>query len=319
MKALPVTVVVCLLLAVANGPASLKARETDNTKVIWRDPGAIAARDLTWGMGSAARAPKAPFTFVSEDTSGSKPKILVKDAAGASWRIKLATMDATRNEVHAEVAAGRLVWALGYFSDEHYFVPEGRIEGARDLKRAAAVVGPDGSFRTACFERRDPEFEVQAEWDLAKNDFAGTRELSGLQIMMLLIANWDTSARNGAIVRVRLPNGTVEDRHMLTDLGSSFGQARSSRWNLEHYAAVKFVTGIVRAKEVQFPIALASGPAPMTVPLDHVRWFANLAAQLTQPQVRQAFEAAGATPSEVDGFSSQVLRRIADLRAAVEK
>jgi len=318
MKALPVATAVCLLLAAANAPASVKARETANDKVIWRDPGTIAARDLTWGMGSAARAPKAPFTFVSEDPSGSKPKVLVKDAAGATWRIKLAPLDATRNEVHAEVAAGRLVWALGYFSDEHYFVPAGRIDGVRDLKRASTVVGPDGSFRTACFERRDPEFEFRAEWDLAKNDFAGTRELSGLQILMLLIANWDTSARNGAIVRVRLPNGAFEDRHMVSDLGSSFGQARS-RWNLEHYAKDKFVTGIVRAKEVQFPIALASVPAPMTVPLDHARWFADLASQLTQAQIRQAFEAAGATPAEVDGFSSQLRRRIVDLRAAVEK
>jgi len=68
-----------------------------------------------WGAGSAARVPKAPFTFVTEDTSGTKPKIDITDAAGVKWSVKLPGDDPAGNEVHAEIAATRLVWALGYY------------------------------------------------------------------------------------------------------------------------------------------------------------------------------------------------------------
>ena len=55
------------------------------------------------------------------------------------------------------------------------------------------------------------------------------------------------------------------------------------------------------------------------VPLEHARWFADLLGQLSPAQVRQAFEASGATPEEVDGFSQVVLTRIATLRDALQR
>src|SRR5262245_28029541 len=78
----------------------------DTKPVLWRDPGNIEQLDLHWGGGSAERAPKAPFTFIEEDVSGSKPKIRVKDHAGVTWTVKLAPPETAQNEVHAEIAAG---------------------------------------------------------------------------------------------------------------------------------------------------------------------------------------------------------------------
>ena len=54
------------------------------------------------------------------------------------------------------------------------------------------------------------------------------------------------------------------------------------------------------------------------VPLEHARWFAGLVAQLTPAQLRAAFEAAGASPQEVDGYSTRLAAKIAELQKAVK-
>jgi hypothetical protein len=53
------------------------------------------------------------------------------------------------------------------------------------------------------------------------------------------------------------------------------------------------------------------------VPIDHARWFAGLVSQLTDAQLRQAFEAAGATPAEIEGFSDRLREKIVELQRAV--
>ena len=118
--------------------------------VLWRDPGPIGSLDLFWGSGAEARAPQGPFTFVEEDTTGTNPKITVKDSRGATWDMKF------DEEVHAEVAANRIVWALGYFVEDQYFVREGTVTGATGLSRAATFIGPGGAFKNARFRARNP-------------------------------------------------------------------------------------------------------------------------------------------------------------------
>ena len=308
---------VCLILTL---PPAMRAEESGNNadKVLWRDPGLISTLDLYWGVGSAARAPKPPFTFVQEDLSGTKPKIDVTDAAGVHWSVKLALPDAAhQNEVHAEIAATRLLWAFGYFVDEDYFVSSGQIQRVQNLRRAAAVVGPDGSFTRARFERREKQAEKRGEWNLEENDFKGTRELAGLQAALLLITAWDTMPHNTAIQRVRLADGREEDRYLVTDLGTTFGRMRGgvgkspSRWNLEAYRESRLVNGIVQ-NQLQFRAPLL-GNKPLTIPLAHAHWFASMATQLSEAQLRQAFEAAGASPEEIAGFSAEVLKRIREM------
>jgi hypothetical protein len=67
--------------------------------------------------------PKPPFKFEKEDTSGTNPKIKVIDANGVKWNVKF------DEEVHAEIAASRIVWAFGYNVEESYYVPSAQING----------------------------------------------------------------------------------------------------------------------------------------------------------------------------------------------
>jgi len=316
----PILAVMCAVVCLALVPAgTLDATGRNSTiQLLWKDPGRIGERDLSWGVGNEARAPKPPFMFVAEDVSGTKPKLDVKDAAGVTWSVKLATAEPGQNEVHAEIAATRLVWALGYFVDENYFVATGRVDGVKDLKRAAGVVGADGTFQRARFERRPAGAQPAGNWHIEDNRFKGTRELSGLHSLMMLIGNWDYTEGNAIVLRVPLPTGDVEERYLVSDLGSTFGRMRGgsnqapNRWNLAAFIAEKPLSGVAM-KRVQFRHPLL-GNAPLSIDLEHARWFATLLSQLTDRQVRQAFDASGASAAESAAFAGEMMKRFAEFR-----
>src|SRR5687768_10553010 len=74
---------VFVLVAAAAG-RSAEPTET----VLWFDPGRVETLDFTGGLGGRARAPRPPFTFIEEDTSGTAAKIIVRDARGMRWTAK---------------------------------------------------------------------------------------------------------------------------------------------------------------------------------------------------------------------------------------
>src|SRR3954463_5770234 len=102
----------------------------DGQYVLWRDPGPVETLDFRYGIGGEAMAPRPPFTFVDEDTSGTTPKVQVRDANDRSWVVKFGS------EASPDTFCTRLAWAVGYFAEPNYFVPEGVIDGARNLQRA---------------------------------------------------------------------------------------------------------------------------------------------------------------------------------------
>jgi len=117
----------------------------------------------------------------------------VIDAQKNNWIAKFGS------EVNAEVFATRIAWAVGYFVDATYFVPSGKIVGAKKLERARNAIETDGTFANACFELREKNatFLKKSGWTWQNNPFVGTRELNGLKIVMMLTSNWDNKdARN---------------------------------------------------------------------------------------------------------------------------
>ena len=295
-------------------------------RVLWRDPGAIAARDLSWRDREELKRPIPPFRFVKEDISGSHAKVHIKDANEVSWNVKLAGTEHDTAEVHAEVAAGRIVWALGYFVEPGFYVPGGTIEGVHDLQRASRGLTPHGAFRAARFKER-PREATGDRWTIFDNPFVGTRELSGLMILMAMISNWDLTRANTAVLPAVADDGTKELHYVVSDLGATFGHMEDVRfprsifsmypwtnWNLHDYETQRFVDGVHDGRLRLHFRGVLSMPE---IPLDDARWFAGLACQLTPAQVRQAFEEAGATPQEVDGFSARFLEKVRELEAAV--
>jgi hypothetical protein len=289
----------------------------DPPAVLWKDSGPIASRDLYWGPGSAERAPQGPFTFVEEDSGGTQPKIIVSDGRGVQWEAKFGP------ETKAEVAANRFVWALGFMAEEVYFVPTGIVQGAKLSGRVKGHIAPEGNFANARFRRRNPQaVRTDDEWTLRENPFVGQKELSGLMILMTAVANWDIGGtRNTRVLRVSAPDGSTERQYAITDLGASFGRmggglAKRSKWNLEDYKTEGFVEKVHDG--VLHLDYDGDEPGVDRVPVEHARWFASLLAQLTPEQVRRAFEAAGASPQEIEGFSARFLEKITELQAALK-
>jgi hypothetical protein len=283
---------------------------------LWQDPRPVANRDLRWGSGAQDRAPRPPFAFVEETSGGTQPKIVVKDAAGVIWDVKFGP------EAHAAVAANRLVWAAGYFVEEMYFVPGGAITGVSELGRAEKHIGADGAFAGASFRRRDPATpRMEKGWSFNANPFLGSRELSGLKILMTMIGNWDIEGdRNNRILEVATPSGVAERRYFVSDLGATFGRmgARNTnhtKWEVSHYQVEGFIDR-VGDDEIELDFDGLEWNMEV-VAKDHARWFADIIGGLTEAQVRQAFETSGATPAEVDGFTAVIMKRIAALKDAV--
>jgi hypothetical protein len=317
---------VALLLAVCASTAlstdkskDVKAR-SDGKPVLWRDPGNIASKDLFWGSAGKSNAPKPPLKFVEEDPKGTQPKVEVTDANGDKWKVKFGP------EVHAETAATRLIWALGYGVEETYYVASGKIDGITSLGRAKEFIAADGTFKGARFERRPKNIErTKIAWAWGDNPFVGTKELSGLGILMTMINNWDTRrvSKNNIVLRVTAGDGTIEDWYIVEDLGSSFGKmgrypylTKRNRWDLEDFKAQKFIDGVSGST---LDLHYKGGARSINkIPLEHARWFAGLASQLNERQIRSAFEAAGATPAEISGFSARIMEKIRELQSAVD-
>ncbi|HEX8920302.1 MAG TPA: hypothetical protein VF766_02420, partial [Pyrinomonadaceae bacterium] len=186
-----------------------KDKKLSGTPVLWRDPGDISSRDLTYGPGSERRAPAAPFTFIEEDKDGESPKFAIKDARGVEWRVKLGP------EAQSETVATRLVWAVGYFAEEAYYFDRARISGLPRLSRGRQYVEGREVVRGVRFEPRRKEVKRGPTWDWDNNPFKGRRELSGLKVLMILLNNFDARKENNRIFYVETEGGGREGRYVV--------------------------------------------------------------------------------------------------------
>lgn len=296
---------------------SANAPQTKGTPAMWTDRGKVSSLDLTWGIGGGSdSAPKAPYTFVKEDVTGTNPKIKVTDANGVLWNVKF------DEEVHAEVACSRLAWACGYMVEESYYVPSAKIAGVTGLGRAKKFVGADGSISSAMFEKRPDTIARRATpWSWDSNPFVGTKELSGLAILAVMLNNWDAKVDNNNVLGMYDEDGTtVKEWYIVADWGGTLGKMGSfmshSKWDLGAYQKQAFLDG-VSGDRLRLHYTGKGGRILKEVPVEHARWFAGIVGELSDHQLHDAFRAGGATDAEVEGFSARLRQKISELKTAV--
>ena len=107
-------VISCAAIAPAQNPAK---DSSSDAPAIWHDPGDIKSKDLLNGPGGEKHHPQLPVKFLKEDKHGQNSKFDVEDENGAKWKAKLGI------EAQPEVVATRLLWAIGYFTNDNYYVP----------------------------------------------------------------------------------------------------------------------------------------------------------------------------------------------------
>jgi hypothetical protein len=288
---------------------------------LWRDPGDVSRRDLGKGPGEP---PRPPFQFMEEHDSGSQPCVSIRDASGREWRVKWGA------EVRTETFGTRLAWALGFFSEQTHFIPEGEIVGTRELRRAKDCIDDQHRFTEARFELSEAgvvkHFDAHS-WAWNDNPFVGTRELNGLKILMMLLSNWDNKdvrdvarGSNTAIFEYQVSQHTREARYLIIDWGAALGSWGSNvvqrgRWDVSAYAAQNesFITG-VDGGVVQWGYqGQRTADATGGITVEDVRWFYRLASQFTDEQLRNGFLASGATPDEAGYFTAAIRARIETL------
>jgi hypothetical protein len=305
--------------------AAQAAAPAVTSEVLWRDPIDISARNLFFGPGGEEHQPVGNFTFVSEDLAGTNAKIVVRDQDGAKWTVKLGP------EARPETAATRLIWAIGYFANEDYFVPSLHVDGMpRRLHRGQKLLAADGSLPNVRLKRHLEDEKKIGTWLWRENDFTDTRELNGLRAMMALLNNWDLTDENNGIY-----TSGNQRIFMITDVGSTFGSGnltwptRNARGNLRVYRRSKFITRVgpdfvdFRAPVRDSLFFLATpheyfSKLPLHwigkhVPRSDAKWLGELLARLSPQQIRDAFRSAGYSAEEVEGFASAVQARIAQL------
>jgi hypothetical protein len=301
----------------------------------------METRDLYYGSGSRSREPRpGRYVFVEEDLDGDSPKFVVRDRTGTKWKVKVG------REARPETVATRFVWAVGFATDEDYFVPALRVRDMPPkLRRGGEFVAPDGTVRDARWERMDRE--KLRSWSWHNNDFEHTRELNGLRVMMALLNNYDMKEGQNAVYQ-----RGKEEVYVVSDIGATLG-ATGSRWplvskkgDLEAYGRSGFIRNVtdeyvdfvapswpmlggffpvlpIPYPWITAPVRLFGGkPAPdvtrqfwigKKIPRHHVSWISRLLSALSKNQIRDAFRAAHYSDDEIEGFSRAIERRIGEL------
>jgi hypothetical protein len=297
-----------LVTAVASSAESNRLR---------RDPGPIEALDLAAGPGGSNNAPVPPFQFVDEEAQGRWPKVVVVDGGRNKWMVKFG------EEAKAETFASRISWALGYPVRASYYIADGRIEGATGLKRAAAFVQPNGDFRGARFQMfdRDGFREIPGgKLDLARRR-DDRRDLNGLKLTLLLVANWDLKSDNTGVFDI-----AGQRYAAVTDWGATMGDPAAvdrtrRKWNCEAYAnKTKSLLDGIENGYVQFNYTQYWGRHEQAVVrnirVEDLKWLLGRAGKLTDEQIRGALLASGATPAEAICFTRAFRERLNVFAAA---
>jgi hypothetical protein len=294
---------------------------------LWREPSADDLKDLRYGPGGADGVPVAPFRFVQEHLQGSQPCVAVRDARDRLWRVKWG------HEARPESFAVRLASACGYFAEVTHFVARGRIDGCHDLRRASACVDGEGAFVDARFELEDRSVRMlfdEHSWAWHDNPFVGTRQLSGLKIVVMLLSNWDTKDRrdvsrgsNTAIFEHRVTRWAREARYLITDWGGAMGRwgttvVSRGRWDVDGFEAqtAQFVTGVTDGWVAFGYQGQRTAEIARNIPVDDVRWFHGYASRIPEASLREALACCGATADEASRFAAAIHARIDQLGAA---
>jgi len=324
---------VTLILALAAGVTAQQKDSSTNrpgaagsSERIWRDPGDIAALDMTHGAGGKAHAPDptGTFTFVTEDPDATSPKFDVTDAGGVVWKVKLG------KEARSETAATRFLWAAGYLTDEDYYLTQLTVKGLPALQRGKEFVSPGGVVHGARLERKPATVKKVGDWDWFDNPFLGERELNGLRVMMALLNNWDLKQGNNSVYAIG-----AERHYVVSDAGATFGNTGSmmtrSKGMPKEYEDSKFISEdapdfmdfVLHSRPPFFSAVGISHYRSRTkmekiakqIPRADAKWLGRRLSQLTDAQIRDGFRASGYTAAEVDILTRAIRLRITALEA----
>lgn len=263
----------------------------------------VSQRDLFAGPGGSTMMPDlSSIKFIKEEKGGHNKKFRISDGSGKVWVAKLG------REARPETAAVRLLWGLGYKTEINYLVPSITIPGK-------------GTFQNVRLEARPDNIERLEEWKWKDNPFIGTKQLQGLKMMMVFMANWDVLDIQNKILDVG-----SENHYIVSDLGSTFGRLGNNNFPIiyrlgrktgspKHYAKSQFIRR-VKNGGVQLSYKGKNRGVFKGFTVADARWLSNLLNQLTDKQILDAFRAARYSEADAQSYLRSIKSRMLELENA---
>jgi hypothetical protein len=265
----------------------------------WEEPGKDRL-DLIHGPGGRKLLPPADsvFRYEARDNRGYSVSYDVKDQKDLEWSVKVG------DEAQSEVAASRIVWALGYRQPPIYLLPRWTLrEGDRE-----SVMSP-GRFRP-----KKPVLETAGVWSWYQNPYVDTPAYKGLLVVMLLLNSTDLKDDNNAVYEQTILPAEPRRWYVVKDLGATFGttgRLYPARNDIEKFESHGFIKG-VEAGRVRFHYRGRHQKLFDNVHPRDVRWACERAARLTDEQFGGAFRAASYDPQLAERFTRALRQRIAE-------
>jgi hypothetical protein len=199
-------------------------------------PTDVMSMDLRVGpAGPGAFEPGATVTcdYVDKKLSGASPKFACRLPNGDELKVKYG---GDNGEVYGEVAASRLLWALGFGADHMYSV---RVicRGCPSTVGGIRRENGDRILDPAAVERKIPGRELLDKWEWQELESVSDRaggatqaERDALKLLAVLLQHSDSRATNQQLVclgKESDANSCQTPLMMIQDLGVTFGRANA--------------------------------------------------------------------------------------------
>lgn len=305
---------------------------------VWAPPATpIPSADLSGnptGPGTFGAADVVPCRFELKSSEGRTPKFSCVLAGGDVIKVKYGR---NNPETFGEVAATRLVAALGFGADRMYVVGKVRCFGCPafpypkvgifDALRADPSRAIE--FEMAVIERRIPGREIDGGWawpELSATDpaagGASRAEVDALRLLAVFLNNWDAKPVNQRLLcqdaGADAPTRCEQPLAYMQDLGQTFGP-KSIDLDGWTRTPVWADAGTCRVSMRDLPWQGATfEDAAISEP--GRQFLAGLLRQLTEPQIRGLFTGArftdffrNAAAADVDAWTRTFLARVAQI------
>jgi len=270
----------------------------------WIDPG-DTPRDTFWGVGGEKFAPskEVKYEFKAKDELGFSVSYDVVSPDKTEWSAKIGP------EAQTETLLSRLLWALGYHQPPVYYLPSwDLIEETGEVKRVS-----EARFRP----KLDTLDRKKEYWRWSDNPFVGTRQFTGLFVILLMFNSTDLKDDNNSIYELKAPWPSVPGVRkwfLVRDLGAALGETGKlfprRNW-IDGFEKEAFITD-VKGSEIKFAYTGRHQELLKMVKPDDLRWAAERLQALTDKQWNDAFRASNYADEIRDRYLRKIRQKIAE-------
>jgi hypothetical protein len=274
----------------------------------WQDIDPAERGDLLYGAGGRRLQPDpdAVYEAIRKDTAGFSDGYDVRDPNGLEWSVKIG------DEAQSEVAASRLVWAMGYRQPPVYYLPEWRLRYQGRVLRE----GP-GRFRPKL-----DTLEDVGQWSWHQNPFVGTQAYRGLLALMMFINSTDLKKSNNSLYERREDGRVVARWYAVKDLGASFGTTGAlypRRNDIARFEEHEFIDHVSDEGRVRFAYRGRHDELLDGLTISDVRWMGDRLDRLANDQWNEIFRAAGYRPEIARRYIDKLRAKIAEARGLADR